>query len=100
MQDSTGRYTYAYDPVDRKTVVALPSTQRMTSAFDAVGQRCSLIAPTGGRFSYSFDQGGALAGCRTPRFPPPPILTTCRPATLISVRVRDYCDRGGRARNS
>src|SRR5579872_7421769 len=41
MQDSTGRYTYAYDTVDRKIMVALPSTQRMTYAFDAVGQRRS-----------------------------------------------------------
>ena len=39
MRDSTGRYTYAFDAVSRKTMVTLPSTQRLTYAFDAVGQR-------------------------------------------------------------
>jgi RHS repeat-associated protein len=55
MRDSTGRYTYAFDAVNRKTMVAIPSAQRLTYTFDAVSQRKYLTAPTGGRFTYTFD---------------------------------------------
>ena len=57
MRDSTGRYTYRFDALNRKTMVALPSTQRLTYTFDALGQRNYLVAPTGGRFTYSLRRG-------------------------------------------
>jgi RHS repeat-associated protein len=60
MRDSTGRYTYSFDALNRKTMVALPSTQRLTYAFDAIAQRKFLIAPTGGRFTYTFDAAGRI----------------------------------------
>jgi YD repeat-containing protein len=51
MVDGTGRYTYSFDALSRKTMVALPSTQRLTYAYDAISQRNYIVAPTGGRFT-------------------------------------------------
>jgi YD repeat-containing protein len=66
MRDSTGRYTYTFDAVDRKTMAALPSTQRLTYTFDSVGQRNYLVAPTGGRFTTAYDVAQRITNVQHP----------------------------------
>jgi len=51
MEDSTGRYTYSHDALNRSKTVTTPAGKTITYSFDAVGNRKSMLDPDGRRFT-------------------------------------------------
>ena len=66
LHDSSGRYSFVYDVLDRVSSSRNPLSKSLTYSYDAVGNRRSLAAPDSGRFSYVYDAADQLSALQNP----------------------------------
>ena len=60
MADPTGRTTYSYTARNEMVTAAKPDDKTITYAYDALGRRQTMTDPDGGLFTYTYDAGSRL----------------------------------------
>jgi YD repeat-containing protein len=67
MRDSTGRTTFTYHALSRRTRLIRPSGYRITYTFDAASQPRNMTPQgIGGRMTYVYDAAGRISLVRDP----------------------------------
>jgi len=67
MEDTTGRYTYSYDALNRSKAVTTRAGKTITYSYDAVGNRKFMLDPDGGRFTYIYDAADRIDHLANPQ---------------------------------